>query len=157
VAARRVLRFERRGPAVRNGPSGAGRTGEGPEAGGGSSEPTPPPRLRRITGAILAIGLTVSVVLFFAAAPPAENPLGYDPRDTKKYIHDLQLYGGTANVLADEFRAWFAGLWHGRNLAYTVAVLTLFLALGVRFLATLPPLPEEEPETDLDRPRPDGS
>jgi hypothetical protein len=150
TAARRVLRFERRGSPSKRAPSGADRAGEAPEDGGGPSGAMPPRRLRRITSAILAVGLTSSLVLFFVAAPPAGNPLGYEPRDTKKYIHDLQLYGGTANVLADEFRAWFASLWQGRNLAYTVAVLTVLLVLAVRFFATLPPLPDGDGETEVD-------
>jgi hypothetical protein len=153
VAARRVLRFERRGLSARDRAPEAGGGGEGPERGGGPSGPMSSRRLRRVTAAILAIGLTTSLVIFFAAAPPAGNPLGYEPRDTKKYIHDLELYGGTANVLADEFRSWFAGLWHGRNLAYTVAVLTVLFVLAVRFFATLPPLPETDTETEVDPPR----
>jgi len=98
-------------------------------------------RLKRLTIAILAIGFGSAVVIFIAATAPADNPLGYEPLQTKKYLHDLELYGGKANVLATEFREWFAGLWHGTNLAYTVAVATLLLVWIVRFFLT--PLPEE--------------
>ena len=51
----------------------------------------------------------------------------------------MQTYGGNANVLASEIRLWFASLWHGRRLAFTVAVLTL-LAAGVYWLYTRPAL-----------------
>jgi len=102
-------------------------------------------RLRRLTRAILAVGFGAALVAFFAAPSRPQNPLGYDPLETKKYLHDLQLYGGTANVMAAEFREWFAGLWYGRNLAYTIAVLTIVTVLVVRFFAApLPPL-EDEP------------
>lgn len=49
--------------------------------------------------------------------------------NSKKYSHDLQLYGGQAAVLADEFMRWFAGLWHGKSLAYTVAGITVFMSI----------------------------
>ncbi len=111
-----------------------------------------PLRLRRLTIALLAAGFTASVVVFFAAGPEPENPLGYDPMETKKYLHDLEVYGGTANVLAAEFQEWFAGLWHGRNLAYTIAVLTVLLVLVLRFL--LAPIPLHAIEEEKDEPPP---
>ena len=109
-------------------------------------------RYRLATRAVLILGLSAAVLAYFIAATRPENPLG-DPLDNKKYIHDLQLYGGTANVLAAEFREWIAGLWFGKNLAYTLAVLTLMLAGLVRFLA-IPPLREDEPERGDARPKP---
>ena len=107
-----------------------------------------PPRLKRLTIAILAAGFTASVAVFIAARPEPENPLGYEPLETKKYLHDLQLYGGTANVLAAEFEDWFTGLWHGRNLAYTLAVLTVLLVLALRFFLAPIPLHAVEEEGD---------
>ena len=85
------------------------------------------------------LGLGSSVVIYLAARPEPENPLGYDPMQTKTYLHDLELYGGKANVLAAEFREWFVGLWQGRNLAFTVAVITVLMVLALRFIASLPP------------------
>ena len=105
-----------------------------------------PLRLRRLSIALLAAGLGASLVVFFAAGPAPENPLGYDPLDSKKYLHDLQVYGGTANVLAAEFQEWFAGLWQGRNLAYTIAVLTVLLVLALRFFYAPIPLHAVEDE-----------
>ena len=101
-------------------------------------------RSRVLTVATLVIGFGASVVAFVAAGPRPGNPLGYDPLETKKYIHDLELYGGKANVAAAEFQEWFAGLWYGRNLAYTIAVITLCLAFLVRFFTI--PLPEAVPD-----------
>ena len=93
-----------------------------------------PDRLKRLTIVLLAVGFTAAIVIYFTADPRPENPLGYEPLETKKYIHDLELYGGKANVLAAQFNDWFFGLWYGRNLAFTVAVITVLLALFVRFL-----------------------
>ena len=103
-------------------------------------------RYRLATRIILVVGFAAAVVAYFVAAARPEDPLG-DPLDNKKYIHDLQVYGGTANVVAAEFREWVAGLWYGKNLAYTIAVLTLILAGIVRFLS-IPPLREEEEESE---------
>src|SRR5215472_3055082 len=108
-------------------------------------------RYRLATRIILVVGFAAAVVAYFVATARPENPLG-DPLDSKKYIHDLQVYGGTANVLAAEFREWLAGLWYGKNLAYTIAVLTLMLAGIVRFLS-IPPL-RVEPEHGDSSPRP---
>jgi hypothetical protein len=91
-------------------------------------------RLKLATRAILVVGFTASIVVYVVAAARPENPLG-DPMQSKQYLHDLELYGGTANVLATEFREWFAGLWSGKNLAYTIAVLTLIVVGAVRFFA----------------------
>jgi hypothetical protein len=47
----------------------------------------------------------------------------------------MQLYGGKAGVLADEFRRWFVGLWQGKSLAYTVAFITIFMSFLVFYFA----------------------
>ena len=102
-------------------------------------------RIRGITSLLLAGGLGSAVAIYLTAPPRRPNPLGYEPEDTKRYLRDLELYGGKANVLATEFRRWFDGLWQGRKLAYTVATLTVLLAFAFWFLATRA-LPETEAE-----------
>jgi hypothetical protein len=100
-------------------------------------------RVRAGTRAILVLGFAAAVVIYLTAQPPPDNPLGYDPLDTKKYLHDLEVYGGKANVIAAQFREWFDSLWQGKQLAYTVAVLTVIAAGTFKFFATpLPPDPE---------------
>ncbi len=97
-------------------------------------------RIRFGTRVILVIGFAAAVVIYLTAQPPPENPLGYDPLDTKKYLHDLEVYGGKANVFAAELREWFDSLWHGKRLAFTVAVITAITAWAFKFFATpLPP------------------
>ena len=104
---------------------------------------TPGERIRAGTRAILALGFAAAVLIYLTAQPPPENPLGYDPLDTKKYLHDLEVYGGKANVIAAQFRDWFDGLWHGKQLAFTVAVISVLAAGAFKFFATpLPPEPE---------------
>jgi hypothetical protein len=96
-------------------------------------------RLRRIATAMLAVGWSSAVVVYFVAGPDSDNPLGYDPMQTKTYLHDLELYGGKANVLAAQFREWFTGLWLGRSLAFTIAVLTVLVVLALRYVAAAEP------------------
>lgn len=91
--------------------------------------------MRRLTIAILVAGFGAAAAVYFAAGPEPENPLGYDPLENKRFVHDLELYGGKANVLAAEFRDWFTGLWYGRNLAFTIAAITVLLVLAARFFA----------------------
>ena len=110
--------------------------------------------IRRVTRILLAVGLTTALVAYIVARQRPENPLGYDPLQTKQYRHDLEVYGGTANVLAAEFREWFAGLWYGTNLAYTIAVLTLLLVFVVRFAMT-PAYPMEVEPEEPEPPPPD--
>lgn len=93
-------------------------------------------RVRLVTRAILLVGFVSAGVIYAVNAGPDEDELAR----TKLYRHDLEVYGGRANVLADDFRHWFDGLWHGRSLAFTVAGLTVAAALAYRFVATpLPP------------------
>jgi hypothetical protein len=93
-------------------------------------------RIRQLTVGLLAAGLGSATAIYLLAAPRGLNPLGYEPEDTKKYLRDLELYGGKVNVLATEFTKWWEGLWHGRNLAFTVAWLSVILAGAFWFVAT---------------------
>jgi len=108
-------------------------------------------RIRRVTRWILAAGLTVAAGAWVVAVARPADPLS-EQLESKKYLHDIQMYGGTANVLAAQFREWFAGLWSGRNLAYTIAVLTVLTVLVYRFFAV--PDDEEEDEAAASPPRP---
>lgn len=92
-------------------------------------------RLRLATGVILGVGLTSALAIYLFAPADDGLPAGYDVTQTKHYRHDLELYGGKANVQMDEFRRWFQGLWRGKALAGTVACLSVLAVLGMRFLA----------------------
>jgi hypothetical protein len=104
-------------------------------------------RVNNIVAAILAVGLSAAVVIFFTAQPPPGNPLGYEFTDSKPYLRDVEMIGGKANLLTAQFRTWVTGLFQGRSLAYTIAFLTIALALAVWLFATpLPPEPPSEGE-----------
>ena len=117
---------------------------------------TPEERLRAATRGIVAVGFLAAVIVYITAGPPPQNPLGYDPLQTKAYRHELEVFGGKANVIVAEFQDWFDGLWHGRQLAWTIAVLSLIAAylfqLTVRLLQAGP----EEPDDAKVRPPASG-
>ncbi len=97
-------------------------------------------RVRFICAALLVAGLGSAAAIYLTAPPKAPNPLGYDPLDTKKYRRDLELYGGQVNVLSTEFMRWWEGLWQGRQLAATVAWLTVGGTALFWFAASPPPI-----------------
>ncbi len=92
---------------------------------------TPRTRLRLIAAALLVLGLGSALAIYLTAESAPGNPLGYEPEDTKRYVRDMELYGGKVNLLASELRLWFTGLWHGRRLAFTVACTTVLVALAI--------------------------
>lgn len=88
-----------------------------------------------IAAIILLVGFGSAVAIYLTAATVPDTLLEFSPDTSKKYLRDLQLYGGTANVLAAELMDWFNGLWHGRSLAFTVAVIAVAVCLGYLFFA----------------------
>jgi hypothetical protein len=98
--------------------------------------------------ALMVTGLGVASFLYITADPPGDV-LGYEtdggnispvrPADSRKYLRDLELYGGKSAVLADEFRRWFTGLWRGRPLAVTVALLTVIVSFAFFSAGRRPP------------------
>lgn len=83
---------------------------------------------------ILAAGLAAAVLIYVGADDPADDPLEA-MRSSKVYARQLQLYGGKASVLFDEMTRWFAGLWQGRKLAFTVGWLSLAAGGGLLLYA----------------------
>ncbi len=90
-------------------------------------------RLYLITAVIMLVGLGSAILIYLTAEDDADNVL--DLENSKMYLHDLELYGGKANVLAEELRNWFAGLWHGKSLSYTLACITIVISFGLFFVA----------------------
>ena len=89
-------------------------------------------------------------MIYATATPVPANPLGYDPEDSKQYLREMEVYGGKANVLVSEFSQWFESLWHGRQLAFTVAGLTVVLLLCF-WIASIPLPPRVGPAPRRDQ------
>jgi hypothetical protein len=100
--------------------------------------------------AILALGSACSYWAFrVAVADELGQSLMAQARNTKGYQGQMEYLGGKANVLGSDITNGFIGLWHGRNLAYTLAVLAILIALACFYVAfalpDLPPFGDEPP------------
>jgi hypothetical protein len=95
--------------------------------------------------AILLVGLVGAALIYVFAADDGDTDRASEIVSGRMYKHNLELMGGKFAVYADQFNQWFAGLWHGRPLAYTVAVLAVAIALVCFWVARLMsvPLPSE--------------
>jgi hypothetical protein len=92
--------------------------------------------LRLLAYAIFGLGIFSAVFIYVTASPPPQYPLGYDPFASKKYLRDLELYGGKINILAVEFHQWWDRRWRGQNLSYTIAFITVILAYLFWFIGS---------------------
>ena len=102
--------------------------------------------LNLISAIILLVGLVSAMLIYRTAENNVSGVIGYEeeggsvypimPGETKKYLRDMELYGGKANVIADELRRGFVGLWHGKSLAFTVACISILISFGVFYAAT---------------------
>ena len=98
-----------------------------------------------ISAIILLVGLGSAIYIYQTAEDYLSGVLGYEiiggssypimAQNSKMYRHDLELYGGKAAVLADEFSRWIVRLWHGKTLAYTITFITLVTSFGFFFAA----------------------
>ena len=87
------------------------------------------------TAGILASGLIASLVIYLLAKDDPYNPFA-EYEGSKKFAYELERIGGKSAVVANELNTWFAGLWHGRQLAFTVACITVIVAFGYYFVAS---------------------
>ncbi len=101
--------------------------------------------LNIISAVILVAGLGSAIWIYQTAENKPYGALGYEqgdgsayavmPEDSKKYLRDMELYGGKANVVADEIRRWFFGLWEGKSFAYALACIAIAISFGVLSVA----------------------
>jgi hypothetical protein len=93
----------------------------------------------------MVVGLGIAILIYQSAGDDSGSVLGYEiidgsaypirPEDSRVYQRDLQLYGGKAAVIVDDFNRWFVGLWHGKSLAFTVAGISIFISVVFFFAA----------------------
>lgn len=115
-------------------------------------------RLKLISVIILVVGLASAAWIYHRADNVPYGVLGYVneggtlypvmPEDSKQYLRSMELYGGKANVLADQFRRWFVGLWQGKSLALIIACATIITSWGFFYAANhlTPPLKSDRHE-----------
>lgn len=105
--------------------------------------------LNLIGAVILVVGLGGAVLIYYRAGNVPYGALGYEdvngtiypimPEDSKIYRHNLELYGGKMNVMMDDFRRWFLGLWHGKSLAFIIGCTTIIISFGFFYAANYLP------------------
>ena len=86
----------------------------------------------------MGLGSASAIYVLAASAPPAL--VEWEPEDSKKYLRTMEMIGGKANVVASDIRQGFAGLWHGKSLAFTVATFSIVFAAAFWFLASRWPM-----------------
>jgi len=97
--------------------------------------------MHKLAAIILVVGFALSSVVFVLAPEDVEPSGTYviATGNSKSYLNQLERIGGKSAVVAAEFSEWFDGLWHGRQLAGTLAVLTIGAALACMAAARLLP------------------
>jgi len=112
--------------------------------------------IRRGAVMLLVVGLLSSVAVIVTAGDPPDNATAYEVvngvsypvevADTKRYQSDMERIGGKTSLLATDLGDWFSGLWHGKQLGVTLAVLTVIVSLLCFLMAHLLSLPPIEDE-----------
>src|SRR5689334_9106337 len=72
---------------------------------------------------ILGLGLACAALIFVFSEENEAADAADEIARGRMYQHNIELMGGKLAVYTDEFSRWFAGLWHGKPLAYTAGVL----------------------------------
>jgi hypothetical protein len=94
---------------------------------------------------ILVAGLLAGMLIYQISADEPADGVGYvivdgvsypvDPQSSKRYLRDLEQFGGKGSVLLDQFSRWFGALWHGKKLGITVGCLSALVSLGIFLFA----------------------
>lgn len=111
--------------------------------------------LNLVSAFILLAGLCCSAWIYRTAGSVPGGVSGYEeaggtvypinPEDSRKFIRAMEQYGGKSNLLAYELNAWFTGLWHGKKLACSVALISVLMSLAAFFAAFMQGTPGASP------------
>jgi protein-S-isoprenylcysteine O-methyltransferase Ste14 len=110
-----------------------------------------PGLLKLAAGLVLAAGLLSAWLIYQGAQEEERRLLAQQesggnfqqvvPQHSKRFLHDLEVYGGKANVLMYKFQVWLAELWQGRSLAGMVAGCALVVGGALLWAARRKPGP----------------
>ncbi|HEX4986146.1 MAG TPA: hypothetical protein VFV71_08775 [Burkholderiales bacterium] len=100
-------------------------------------------RFHAVLAAILVAGFGAALAVLVLADVTPPDPLG----ESKRYVHDMVLYGGKANMVLGEAAQWLGSLLHGKRLAGALAAATL-LAAGAFWYFFAPPRKSPPPGKD---------
>ncbi|MDB5811057.1 MAG: hypothetical protein JWN94_3179 [Betaproteobacteria bacterium] len=100
-------------------------------------------RLIDIGLAILIGGFAAATLIYVFADDAASEVEFANPR---AYENQIERIGGKATLYAVRFNEWLASLWHGKSLAYTVAVISLAISVGFFWSAARARSGEDRPQ-----------
>ncbi len=83
---------------------------------------------------ILVAGLAGAVLIYYFAADDS-GTAAIEFANPRAYEFQIERLGGKVAVYVVRFNEWFGGLWHGRPLAFTVAILAIVIALACFWVA----------------------
>jgi len=95
----------------------------------------PMKRCNLVTAGMLLLGLGTAVTIYLTAEEIPDNPFA-EYEQSKRFSHEVQRMGGKMALVANDAGAWFAGLWQGKQLAWTVACITMLIALVYYVIAS---------------------
>jgi hypothetical protein len=75
--------------------------------------------------AILVTGLLAAALIYAVADDDKDREIATEIASGRMYQHNLELMGGKLGAVMADVNDWFASLWHGKRLAYTVAALAV--------------------------------
>jgi len=84
---------------------------------------------------ILVAGLIGAALIYWLTADSAVKKTEIEFANPRAYEYQIERLGGKATVYVVRFNEWFTGLWQGRQLVFTVAVLAVVIALICFWLA----------------------
>jgi hypothetical protein len=94
---------------------------------------------------IMVVGLGSALWIYQTADNNSDSVVGYEiiggtaypiaPEDSRVYRRNLEYVGGKSAIVLDDFSRWFFGLWHGKALSFTVAVISIFISILFFFVA----------------------
>ena len=96
-----------------------------------------PTRWVRFGVVILVAGLASAALIYFLAPEDPSAEAARTIASGRAYEYNIERVGGKAAVYASRFNQWLGGLWHGKALARTVAVLSVAVALLCFVLARM--------------------
>jgi hypothetical protein len=98
-----------------------------------------------ISAIVLILGLGSAVFVYLTVGDDAGTILCYEiiggtvypvsPEESRVYQRNLEYVGGKAAIVADDFRRWLIGLWHGKTRAFTIAGISIFISFVIFFVA----------------------
>jgi hypothetical protein len=120
-----------------------------------STAATPLHRRIHLAGiVVLAVGLLSAMAIYVFATLHDSASNAPDFSADRRFNYEMERVGGKFTVYAAAFNRWLSTLWSGTALAYTVAVLSLLIALLCFWLANFLSYPALE---DAPAPKDDSS